>query len=78
MATPGRARKGRIVSGRPPRSGFAARIGLQARVGDVLTLPMVVVVGKSMGSANSVVRRKDGVLMGDSDPRQRGTLAVGY
>ncbi len=37
-----------------------------------------VVVGKSMGSANSIVRRKDGVLMGASDPRQRGTLAVGY
>ena len=37
-----------------------------------------VVVGKSMGSANSIARTKDGVLMGASDPRQRGTLAVGY
>src|SRR5271154_2698232 len=37
-----------------------------------------VVVGKSMGSANSIVRRKDGVLMGASDARQRRTLALGY
>ena len=37
-----------------------------------------VVVGKSMGSANSIARTKDGVLMGASDLRQRGTLAVGY
>ena len=37
-----------------------------------------VVVGKSMGSANSIARTKDGVLTGASDPRQRGTLAVGY
>ena len=37
-----------------------------------------VVVRKSMGSANSIARTKDGVLMGASDPRQRGTLAVGY
>jgi gamma-glutamyltranspeptidase/glutathione hydrolase len=37
-----------------------------------------VVVGKSMGSANSIWRTRDGVLMGASDPRQRGTLAVGY
>ena len=37
-----------------------------------------VVVGNSMGSANSILRSKDGVLTGASDPRQRGTLAVGY
>jgi gamma-glutamyltranspeptidase/glutathione hydrolase len=32
----------------------------------------------AMGSANSIARAKDGVLMGASDLRQRGTLAVGY
>ena len=36
-----------------------------------------VVVRESMGSANTI-ERKDGVLLGASDPRQRGTLAVGY
>jgi gamma-glutamyltranspeptidase len=30
-----------------------------------------------MGSA-STIARKDGVLTGASDPRQRGTLAAGY
>jgi len=37
-----------------------------------------VVVRASMGSANSIARTKDGMLMGASDLRQRGTLAVGY
>jgi gamma-glutamyltranspeptidase/glutathione hydrolase len=37
-----------------------------------------VVVRESIGSANSIARTKDGVLTGASDPRQRGTLAVGY
>jgi gamma-glutamyltranspeptidase/glutathione hydrolase len=37
-----------------------------------------VVVRASMGSANSIARAKDGMLMGASDLRQRGTLAVGY
>jgi len=37
-----------------------------------------VVVRESMGSANTIGRGKDGVLTGASDPRQRGTLAVGY
>jgi gamma-glutamyltranspeptidase / glutathione hydrolase len=36
-----------------------------------------VVVRESVGSANTI-RRKDGMLMGASNPRQRGTLAVGY
>ncbi|MGO9757587.1 MAG: gamma-glutamyltransferase [Roseiarcus sp.] len=36
-----------------------------------------VVLGEAMGSANTIERR-NGVLMGASDPRQRGTLAVGY
>ena len=36
-----------------------------------------VVVREAMGSA-STIERKDGVLYGASDPRQRGTLAVGY
>jgi gamma-glutamyltranspeptidase / glutathione hydrolase len=36
-----------------------------------------VVVRESMGSANTI-QRKDGFLLGASDPRQRGTLAVGY
>jgi gamma-glutamyltranspeptidase/glutathione hydrolase len=35
------------------------------------------VVRESMGSANTI-ERKNGVLLGASDPRQRGTLAVGY
>ena len=30
------------------------------------------------GSANSIARAADGTLTGASDPRQRGTLAVGY
>jgi gamma-glutamyltranspeptidase/glutathione hydrolase len=37
-----------------------------------------VVVRESMGSANTISRDRNGVLMGASDPRQRGTLAVGY
>ena len=37
-----------------------------------------VVVGESMGSANTIARSPDGVLTGASDLRQRGTLAVGY
>jgi len=36
-----------------------------------------VVVRESMGSANTIAR-KDGWLTGASDPRQRGTLALGY
>jgi gamma-glutamyltranspeptidase/glutathione hydrolase len=36
-----------------------------------------VVLRESMGSANTI-QCKDGVLLGASDPRQRGTLAVGY
>jgi gamma-glutamyltranspeptidase/glutathione hydrolase len=32
----------------------------------------------STGSANSIARAPDGSLSGASDPRQRGTLAVGY
>jgi len=32
----------------------------------------------STGSANSIARAPDGTLTGASDPRQRGTLAVGY
>jgi gamma-glutamyltranspeptidase/glutathione hydrolase len=36
-----------------------------------------VVVRESMGSANTI-QRKDGMLLGASDPRQRGTRAVGY
>jgi gamma-glutamyltranspeptidase len=31
-----------------------------------------------MRSANTIARSKDGTLTGASDPRQRGTLAVGY
>jgi gamma-glutamyltranspeptidase / glutathione hydrolase len=42
------------------------------------TMGHKVVVRRSMGSANSILRTRDGVLMGASDPRQRGTLAVGY
>ncbi|RBP03530.1 gamma-glutamyltranspeptidase/glutathione hydrolase [Roseiarcus fermentans] len=37
-----------------------------------------VVVREAMGSANTIARSPDGVLTGASDPRQRGTLAVGY
>jgi gamma-glutamyltranspeptidase/glutathione hydrolase len=37
-----------------------------------------VVVREAMGSANTIARSADGVLTGASDPRQRGTLAVGY
>ena len=37
-----------------------------------------VVVREAMGSANTIGRSSDGVLTGASDPRQRGTLAVGY
>jgi gamma-glutamyltranspeptidase / glutathione hydrolase len=36
-----------------------------------------IVVREAMGSANTI-QRKDGLLLGASDPRQRGTLAVGY
>jgi gamma-glutamyltranspeptidase/glutathione hydrolase len=36
-----------------------------------------VVLREAMGSA-STIERKDGVLTGASDPRQRGTLAIGY
>jgi gamma-glutamyltranspeptidase / glutathione hydrolase len=36
-----------------------------------------IVVRESMGSANTIAR-KDGWLTGASDPRQRGTLALGY
>jgi gamma-glutamyltranspeptidase / glutathione hydrolase len=37
-----------------------------------------VVVRQAMGSANTILRAPDGVLMGASDLRQRGTLAVGF
>jgi len=37
-----------------------------------------VVVREAMGSANTILRSPNGVLTGASDPRQRGTLAVGY
>ena len=37
-----------------------------------------VVVREAMGSAETIARSADGVLTGASDPRQRGTLAVGY
>jgi gamma-glutamyltranspeptidase/glutathione hydrolase len=37
-----------------------------------------VVLGDAMGSANTIVRAPDGELMGASDLRTRGTLAVGY
>ena len=37
-----------------------------------------VVVREAMGSANTIARAPDGLLTGASDPRQRGTLAVGY
>ena len=37
-----------------------------------------VVVGEAMGSTNTIARAPDGMLTGASDPRQRGTLAVGY
>ncbi|HZZ60028.1 MAG TPA: gamma-glutamyltransferase [Roseiarcus sp.] len=37
-----------------------------------------VVVREAMGSANSIIRAPDGTFMGASDPRQRGTLAVGF
>ncbi len=37
-----------------------------------------VVVREAMGSASTIARDASGVLMGASDPRQRGTLAVGY
>ncbi len=37
-----------------------------------------VVVGEAMGSANTIARAPDGLLTGASDPRQRGTLAVGF
>ncbi len=37
-----------------------------------------VVVREAMGSANTIFRTPDGVLMGASDLRQRGTLAVGF
>ncbi len=37
-----------------------------------------VVLGPAMGSANTIERLPDGTLMGASDLRQRGTLAVGF
>ncbi len=37
-----------------------------------------VVVREAMGSASTIARAPDGTLTGASDPRQRGTLAVGY
>ncbi len=37
-----------------------------------------VVVREAMGSANTILRTPDGTLMGASDLRQRGTLAVGF
>jgi gamma-glutamyltranspeptidase/glutathione hydrolase len=37
-----------------------------------------VVVREAMGSANTILRAPNGELMGASDLRQRGTLAVGY
>ena len=37
-----------------------------------------VVVREAMGSANTIFRSPARVLMGAPDPRQRGTLAVGY
>jgi gamma-glutamyltranspeptidase/glutathione hydrolase len=37
-----------------------------------------VVVGDAMGSANTIARSPDGWLTGAADPRQRGTLAVGW
>ena len=37
-----------------------------------------VVVGEAMGSANTIARSPDGLLTGASDPRMRGTLAIGY
>ena len=47
-------------------------IGLLEAMGHKVTL------GMSSGSANSIARAPDGELSGASDPRQRGTLAVGY
>ena len=37
-----------------------------------------VVVQEAMGSASTIARAPDGELTGTSDPRQRGTLAVGF
>ncbi|MBV9289922.1 MAG: gamma-glutamyltransferase [Hyphomicrobiales bacterium] len=37
-----------------------------------------VVVREAMGSASTIARSPDGELTGASDPRQRGTLAVGF
>ncbi len=37
-----------------------------------------VVASEAMGSAETIARSADGALTGASDPRQRGTLAVGY
>ncbi len=37
-----------------------------------------VVLGEAMGSANTIARSADGVLTGASDPRTRGTLAIGF
>ena len=37
-----------------------------------------VVIREAMGSADTIARTPDGLLTGASDPRQRGTLAVGY
>ncbi len=37
-----------------------------------------IVVGDAMGSANSVLRRPDGTLLGAADPRRPAALAAGY
>jgi gamma-glutamyltranspeptidase / glutathione hydrolase len=37
-----------------------------------------VVFGNASGSANTIARSPDGLLTGAADPRQSGTLAVGY
>ena len=37
-----------------------------------------VVIREAMGSADTIARTPDGLLTGAADPRQRGTLAVGY
>ncbi len=37
-----------------------------------------IAIREAIGSANTIARSAQGVLTGASDPRQRGTLAVGY
>ena len=37
-----------------------------------------VAIREAIGSASSIARAPDGTLNGAADPRQRGTLAVGY